>query len=399
MLIQMLLALGIGLIAGTITGLIPGIHINLISAGIISLAVSFLAKVNPIYLVIFVVAMSITHTFMDFIPSVLLGCPDTDTELSVLPGHELLKQGHGYQAIMLTLYGSIAAVFILIVIAVPFGILIKQIYETITQFMPYILSFVLIILVSMEKKKINSIIVISLTGILGYLVLNYPGLNQPFLPLLSGLFGASNLILSIKNKTKIPTQKIENPKAKLFRPLLGSVIASPICAILPGLGAGQASILGYVLTNKKRHEDKKGFLILLGATNTLVMGFSFVALYLLSKTRTGSAIAVQELIQTLDLKTTILIMVVIFITGIIAFFHTKNLARFFSIKVQNINYTKISIATLIIITVITILISGFLGLIVLIISTITGIYCISLGVRRTNMMGSLLIPTIIYYLF
>ena len=45
------------------------------------------------------------------------------------------------------------------------------------------------------------------------------------------------------------------------------------------------------------------------------------------------------------------------------------------------------------------LVSGFLGILVLIASTFTGIFCISLDVRRTNMMGCLLLPTIILYLF
>jgi len=43
-------------------------------------------------------------------------------------------------------------------------------------------------------------------------------------------------------------------------------------------------------------------------------------------------------------------------------------------------------------------VSGFLGLFVLAASTATGIYCISLGVKRTNMMGCLLLPVIILYL-
>jgi TctA family transporter len=42
--------------------------------------------------------------------------------------------------------------------------------------------------------------------------------------------------------------------------------------------------------------------------------------------------------------------------------------------------------------------SGFSGLFVLAISTLTGIYCIELKVRRTNMMGVLLLPTILFYL-
>ncbi|MCH7770430.1 MAG: tripartite tricarboxylate transporter permease [Bacteroidetes bacterium] len=97
MLIEILLALIVGILTGTTTGLIPGIHINLIGVFIVSLSASLFLSINPIYLAVFIVSMAITHTFVDFIPSIFLGCPDTDTELSVLPGHELLKKGQGYE--------------------------------------------------------------------------------------------------------------------------------------------------------------------------------------------------------------------------------------------------------------------------------------------------------------
>src|SRR3989344_4817831 len=114
MLIQILLAIFAGTFFGVFTGLIPGIHVNLIGVFLISLSSTLLFNINPLYLVIFIVAIAITHIFIDFIPSIFLGCPDTDTELSVLPGHELLKKGEGYEAIMLTAYGSLAAVFLII---------------------------------------------------------------------------------------------------------------------------------------------------------------------------------------------------------------------------------------------------------------------------------------------
>ena len=117
--IEIILFLIFGIFAGTVAGLIPGIHINLIGAILVSLSISLFYSVNSIYIVVFIVAMAITHTFVDFIPSVFLGCPDTDTELSILPGHELLKQGKGYEAILLTCYGSLAAIFILVLIFLP----------------------------------------------------------------------------------------------------------------------------------------------------------------------------------------------------------------------------------------------------------------------------------------
>ncbi len=394
MLIQIILSLLIGILAGTLTGLIPGIHINLIGVLLISLSASLFISINPIYLIVFIVSMAITHTFIDFIPSIFLGCPDTDTELSVLPGHELLKKGQGYQAIILTCYGSLAAIFILILISFPSILIISKTYNFISVLIPGLLILASFFLISTEKKKFAALFIFLLSGFLGLCVLNLPSINQPLLPLLTGLFGSSMLIISIKNKTQIPKQEITKPKIKILKPLFGAVIASPLCSFLPGLGSGQAAIIGNTISRT----NKKGFLVLLGATNTLVMGFSFISLYVISKTRTGAAVAIQQIIGTLSPKLLILILTIAFISGVISFFLTIFLAKIFAKKISTFNYTIASLITLLILVLIIFLASGFLGLIVLTASTFTGLYCISLKVRRTQMMGCLLLPTIILYL-
>jgi len=394
MLIEIILFLFAGILIGILTGLIPGIHINLVGAFLISLSATIFFSINPLYLAVFIVAMALTHTFVDFIPSIFLGCPDTDTELSVLPGHELLKKGLGHEAISLTAYGSLAAVFILILISFPAIFLISKTYETIRLVLPYLLIAASIILISLEKKRLLALFVFLLSGLLGWSVLNLDQLKEPLLPLLTGLFGASMLILTIKSKTKIPKQKITKTKTKLMRPLIGALIASPLCSFLPGLGSGQAAILGNAISRT----DRKGFLILVGATNTLVMGFSFVALYIISRTRTGAAVALQKILGGFSKEILILILLISLITGIISFFLTLNLSKIFAKKINKINYPLLSFLTLVFLTILIFLISGFFGLAVLLVSTLTGIYCISLGVRRTNMMGCLLLPTIIFYL-
>jgi len=404
MLIQILLALLFGITAGILTGLIPGIHINLIGIFLISLSVSLFSTINPIYLVVFIAAMAITHTFLDFIPSVLLGCPDTDTELSVLPGHELLKKGQGYKAIILTAYGGLIATFTLFLIAFPATFVIDKIYSFLTK--PYLIPIILFLasffLIFLERKKFSALLIFILTGVLGLSVLNLPSLNQPLLPLLTGLFGGSMLVMSIKNKIQIPEQKIElvslkkinKPAARAF---IGSLIASPLCSFLPGLGSGQAAIIGNQIITTSR-TDRESFLILLGATNTLVMGFSFISLYVISKTRTGAAVAMQEIIGAISPNILFLILTVVLISSIISFFLTLFLAKFLLRKITKIDYSIISYITLITLAIVVFIVSNFLGLAVLIISTLTGIYCISTGVRRTNMMGCLLIPTILLYL-
>ncbi|MAG10840.1 hypothetical protein CMI44_00810 [Candidatus Pacearchaeota archaeon] len=401
MFIQIFLSLLLGILAGTFTGLIPGIHINLIGVFLISVSLSLLNFVEPIHLVIFISAMAITHTFVDFIPSVFLGCPDTDTELSVLPGHELLKKGQGYQAVLLTCYGGILSIFTLLLISFPFIFIIGKVYTFLQTpyFMAIVLITISIILIILEKRKLMAMFAFLLAGFLGLCILNLENLNQPLLPLLTGLFGGSMLILSIKNKIQIPDQEISKPHREISKPIssafLGSLIASPLCSFLPGLGSGQAAIIGNTIIPTSR----KGFLVLLGATNTLVMGFSFITLYTISKTRTGAAAAIREIIGDLSFNALLLILATIILSSTIAFFITKILAKIFSQKIKTFNYPKISIITLLILLIIVFLISSFLGVLVLVASTLTGIYIISLKVRRTQMMGCLLIPTIILYLF
>ncbi len=402
MLIEIFLWLLLGVLFGTFTGLIPGIHVNLVALIVLSLSVSLFFSLNPVLLVVFIVAMAITHTFLDFIPSILLGCPDTDTELSILPGHELLKQGKGHEAISLTCYGSFAAILLLMIIALPSIFLIKKIYPYVYFLIPYFLIFISMVLILLEKNKTNALFVFLLSGILGWSVLNFDSLSltffkEPLLPLLTGLFGASNLFLSIKNKTKIPKQKISKThfKKTFFKPISGALIASPLSSFLPGLGSGQAAIIGNLISKT----DRRGFLVLLGTTNTLVMGFSFITFYIVGRTRTGAAVAIKEILGSFNYEILILILSIILITGIISFFLALNISKLLSARIHKIKYSKLSLATLIFLAIIVLLVSKPFGFLVLIISTLTGIYSINLGVRRTQMMGCLLLPTIIFYLF
>ncbi len=392
MLLEILIFSLIGISAGCVTGLIPGIHINLIGISLIALASKF-PSINPLYFVTLIVSMSITHTFLDFIPSVFLGCPDTDTELSILPGHRLLKKGYGYAAINLTNYGSIGAIILFAILALPFAKIIYNLNHVFPNILPYVLIFFSIFMILLEKEKINATKVFIITGLLGLIILNL-NLRQPLLPLLSGLFGAPLLIRSIKNNTKIPKQKISELKVSLKKPLIASLIASPLCSFLPGMGSGQAAVIANTFSKLKEKE----FLILIGATNTFVMGFSFIALYTISKTRTGTALAIKSLLGSLSAHIFYLIIFISLVTGIIAFFLTKILAKKIALKINKIKYRKISIATILILILVILAVSGFSGFLVFILASLTGIYSTSYKIRRTNMMGCLLIPTILLHL-
>jgi len=396
MIIEIIIAIILGIVVGIFTGLFPGIHINLVGTFLVTLSSSFSNHSFMIYLVVFISSLAIAHTFIDFIPSIFLGCPDTDTELAVLPGHEMLKQGKGHEAVMRTAYGGLSGVILLVLLFLPLSFLLSKTYPTIQKVIPYILILVCIIMIFSEKNKLQAFLVMIITGILGYLVLDL-NLKEPLLPLLSGLFGSSMLLLSIKQKTKIPKQKTNFKRIKLknmMRPLSGAIIASPFCGFLPGLGGGQAAVIG----NQISRTNEKDFLILLGIVNVFVMGLSFVSLYSISRTRTGAAAAVQSLLGQVTFQSLILIIIVCLISGIISFFLTKKLSILFIRYIEKIDYNKLSKWTILFLSVLILIISGILGLFVFGISTLVGLYCIQLNVKKTQMMGCLLIPTILLYL-
>jgi putative membrane protein len=401
MIIEIIIALIVGVIAGCITGLLPGIHINLISVFLISVLGFFLRFVDSLVLAVFVVAMAISDVFINFIPSIFLGAPDEDSVLSILPGHEMLTKGKGYEAVLLTLIGSIAGIFLILILTPLFIWFLPLIYETAKEIMPFILILTSMFLVYFEKKsKIWAIIIFLLSGVLGIASLNLY-LKEPLLPLLTGLFGASSLITSISKKQKLPKQKIMKlrqiplSKKSFFKSIFASLIASPLCSFLPGLGSGQAAVIGSEVAGDL---SKKEFLILLGSINTVVTGLSFVALYVIQKSRTGSAVAISEILENFSLNNLYVILLTIFISGILAFFLAVYVAKVFSKNISKINYNKLSWVILIILCAVVLIFSGFLGFLVFIVSTFTGLTCIYTGVRRTHLMGCLLLPTILFYL-
>lgn len=396
MLIEIILALFIGIILGVITGLTPGIHINLVGAILLSISALLLKITSPITLIVFLVSMSIAHTFIDFIPTIFLGAPNEDTILSVLPGHELLKQGKAHEAVYLTSLGIIISLIPLILLSIIFIIFLPKIQPIIKFLIPIILLISSLFIILTEKNKFTAFFIFILAGFLGIAVLNST-LPDPLLPMLTGLFGISSLIISIKTKTQIPQQKYEIEKIKskeIKRSMLSSSIISPLCSFIPALGSGQAAAISSSIIKATKRE----YLIITGSVNIIVLILSFIVLFSIQKSRTGIA-AITSKITTLTISDLMIILTITVICSIICFFLTLKISKKFSQLISKINYKKTSISIIIFLTALVLIFSNFLGLYIMIISTLLGIYAIESGVKRINLMACLLIPTLIIYLF
>jgi len=402
MILALIAALLLGVLSGTFTGLAPGIHINLISAILLGslTSIPFLDTLPKISLAVFIVSMAVTHSFLDFIPSIFLGAPDEESFLSILPGHQLLKQGKGYEAVVLTLYGSLSSLPIVLVFIPIFIFFLPAINRIIYPIIPFILIFASLYLVFREKEFLIPLSVFFLAGFLGLITFNLP-IKEPLLPLLTGLFGSSALLVSFKDPVnKLPKQEtpplkqITLPKKQILKSSLAASLSAPLCSFLPGIGSGHAA----VISSEIFEHDSRSFLFLVGAINLIVTSLNFVALYVINKTRSGAAVAVKSLLNTVTAQNLAIIIAAIIFSALISFFLGIKIARLSSKYIYKVNYKMLSIITLVVLLLVNMVFSNLLGILVLFSATSLGIFTILSNSRRINLMGALLIPTIIFYL-
>ena len=86
------------------------------------------------------------------------------------------------------------------------------------------------------------------------------------------------------------------------------------------------------------------------------------------------------------------------VTASIAVIITLKTGRIFCAFLRRINYKATSIAVLIILGLLSVFLSGWKGIIILIVTTAIGIIPGIVKVTRTQAMGCLLLPTIMYYI-
>lgn len=398
-----MIAVLIGCCAGIVTGLIPGIHINLVSLLLVSISGYFLSFTHPIVLGVFIIAMAVTHTFLDVIPSVFLGAPDSDMALAVLPGHRLLLDGKGFEAVKLATVGSLLCLITTLAIIPVLVLFVPFVYNFIQPYMGWLLIGVSAFMILKERKligKLWGLFVFLLSGVLGLIVLTgLVNLEQPLFPLLSGLFGVSVLLISLSNKVTIPKQEITETikigKKELVKTVGVGTFSGSLTAIFPGLGSAHAAIIGSQLAGKI---SVNSFIILVGGINTVNFTFSLVTLYALQKARNGAVVAILEILKSIDLNGLIVFLAAALVAGGIATFLAMGFARVFAKVIGKVNYQYLCIGIISLIVGLVFYFSSWLGLLVLIVSTAVGIIPNIVGVKKSSAMGCLLLPVILFFI-
>lgn len=402
MFFHILIALILGILFGIFTGLCPGVHINLVSAVLLGISPALLKYTSPLVLCVFIIAMAITHTFLDTIPSIFLGAPDSENALNVLPGHEMLLKGRGFEAVKLTIIGSYFCLLIGLVFTPVLIICAPKLSALIKPFMGYILLSVALFMILKEKRlqgKIWALLVFLISGVFGVIVLGIPNLNNPLFPMLSGLFGVSSLILSLSENTSIPKQGTTDlarvPLKSQLKALLSGVFSGSLTGLFPGLGPAQAAILAMQLAGDIGTE---AFMMLVGGVGTVASLFSLVTLYTLDKARDGAIVVVSKIIGAMSIEKLVVLLLTALAAAGIAVLLTLVFSRLFTRLISFVSYRYLSIGIIVLVTGLVFYFSSFLGLFVFSISTAIGLIAPLNKVRRNNAMGCLLMPVILDFL-
>ena len=383
---------------GVITGLTPGIHVNTL--------IPFFYMVNPSFeTCIIIVSMMITHTFLDFIPSTLLGVPDEATALTVLPTHRMLLEGRALEAIKLTAVGSLGSVLFSFLIFYPVYMVMPHVYSFLNPRMAYFLIMISAVLILTEKgiKRIYSLFVYLISGILGYIVLNSHILreDQKFFPVFTGLFGLSVLFFSLKDKSRFPVQPLDFrlliPEKEILKAIIKGSLAGMFVAFFPGIGNAQATILVQIAKIKKRIYDNRSFIIACSGVNTSNALFSLLALYTIGKPRSGAIVAIQRITE-IDRNALMILLAAILISSGLAVLLNLYLGKLGVYFIQKLPYRKLCFCTFLSLILLVFLFTHFTGLIVLFTSLSIGILPHILGVKKSHCMGVLLLPIILYHL-
>jgi putative membrane protein len=383
-----------GIALGIFTGLVPGIHVNLVAASLLAISPLLLQYLSPLSLGIFIVSLSVTHSFLDTIPSIYLGAPENENALSVLPGQKMLLQGEAHLAVKLTILGTYFGLITAVLLIPLFILSATFIFTFLKPYLLYLLVILIVIMISRGDWFWN-LTLFMLSGTLGIIVFSMQNLKEPLFPLLSGLFGISGLMISYFENAKIPTQRIDTKidiiPAQLAKAIAGSSIAVFLIQFFPGLGPAQ----GAVISNQVIPVKEKAYLSMVGAMGTMSVIFSLVTFYTLGKAKDGSIVVLSKLME-LDLNRFMILVATLVVAGSVSVILVLFFSRIFSSLISKVNYKMLVVCVIIFIFLVCLMLNGPSGLIVLLTASAIGLISPLKGVARSHAMGCLLLPVIMY---
>ena len=412
--IELVIACFIGILIGTITGMIPGIHVNTAGAILFASSTFLLTFLSAEFLCVLMVSMSIAHALIEFVPSMLLGVPQEGTATSILPGHRMVLQGRSKEVIRIVSIGGFGAIIVTILILPIFAVVLPMLHDITKPFTWAILLVASIYLTYSLTRSFRdflwSLLLFVLSGILGWIIFQTPiPSGVTLMCAFSGLFGISTILFSLNDSSTIPHQ---NPFYELdldfskFKSIFAGGITGAILGFLPGFGPAQGTVIAQAAsgTNDNDDDDTVNFLLATSGLNVSDCLFSLIAIYIIGNPRCGIAVYMSYLVSKMTLNHLAIFIFASLIAVSVSLVLSLKLGDSFSRIMGGVDYKKLSIGVILLqILILYIFIFyykaplGYMTL-ALITSTAMGMLPHYIGVGKSHLMGILIIPAIVIYL-
>jgi putative membrane protein len=380
-----------GFILGFLSSVIPGLNSNTIASVILRLDLDHMTSPAAI------AAMAASHSVFGFIPAIFFFIPDPETVISVLPGHRLLMKGRGAYALTICAFSSMAAIATAIILLPISYFLLPFLYSLFEPHMLAILSVACLFLLASERK-VNSVALATgiflLSGALGLFALQTPILRDPLLPVFCGMFAVSGILLSFREGTGIPKQveeRIDVPMSYLPYIFTG-VVLGMLSDLFPGISTpAQIAVFASVFL----YLNAPKFLALVSSIAISHSLFALVATASIGKARTGSAVAIRELIGVSGVEQTMWLVGISILSVSLAVIVLLLLAKRMPNLISNAPTLEIGVLVLVYLSLIVFIFDGPFGLLVMGTGAAIGVIPPIIGVRRTHLMGAILVPSLV----
>ena len=369
-----------GLLLGIAAGFLPGIHPNTLASILSTAPLSDDARA------MLIIGMFPANLIASFIPAIFFGIPEAGTFITSLPGQRMTMMGEGITALKTILVSILFATVFAAFLFYPSMLLFPYIYPMIKPFMKYIILALAAVLVLRSKNKLLSVLVFVCAGILGYFSLN-SGVYDPFMPLFSGMF-AVGMLLNIKQGS-IPEQKKEKPfKSMLILYVMLGVLFGFFADLLPGISSPSqmAVFMSFAVPM-----NSLAYLSSVSAISVSESLFSLSTYVSIGKSRIGTTAWLSEFI---DIEQNLLLLVALFLFSAAFSALLLYLIRRKIGMIAAINSRTIATVLLLYLFVVVALLDGFLGIVIFVVSSALGWVTMRLGVERTQLMGAVILPTL-----
>ena len=411
--IELVIACFIGILIGTTTGIIPGIHVNTAGAILFASSNFLLSQVSPEFLCVLMVSMSIAHALTEFVPSMLLGVPQEGTATSILPGHRMVLQGRSKEVIRIVCVGGFGAILVTIMMLPIFSILLPILHDISKPYTWIILLaasiYLTYSLTANFRDFLWSLLLFLLSGIVGWIIFQSPiPSGVTLMCVFSGLFGISTILFSLNDSSILPHQ---NPFYELdidyskFKSIFAGGITGAILGFLPGFGPAQGTVIAQAVSgaNDNDDDDTVNFLLATSGLNISDCLFSLIAIYIIGNPRSGIAVYMSYLISEMSINHLVIFIFASLLAVSVSLVLSLKIGDSFSRLMRDVNYRKLSIGVILLqIIILYVFIFyykaplGYMTL-ALITSTAMGMLPHYIGIGKSHLMGVLIIPAIVIY--